>query len=71
MWPGTIWYWCLPGPAVLSLVSLGRGADMGQWWHPPLPQAPTMSSRLLLLTVLPVLLGLPVAAVQKRSQGGC
>ncbi|XP_065543694.1 collagen alpha-1(VII) chain [Lathamus discolor] len=34
-------------------------------------QAPTMSSRLLLLTVLPVLLGLPVGAVQKRSQAVC
>ncbi|KAM4654580.1 collagen alpha-1(VII) chain [Amazona ochrocephala] len=44
---------------------------MWQWWHPPLLQAPMMSSWLLLLTVLPVLLGPPVAAVQKRSQVAC
>lgn len=41
------------------------------WWQHPILQAPTMSSQLLLLAVLPALLGPPAAMAQKRSQGGC
>lgn len=77
---GLYWHPALPTlPGVLArgcweppgLLSQRRGVGVRWWWQHPLLQAPTMSSQLLLLAVLPALLGPPAAMAQKRSQGGC